>query len=197
MMNDMHSAKCEFLRKFNSSTPEQAQRNAIIASLQRSYTYLALDGRAEFRNSLATLVQLYSVQYLVGVDEAKHLANIEAISNEMSDRFGPILRGGRFRIGIAQKVLNLYIKYLWCANDNFPLPPHCPVDRIILQAAGNNGAWTRLDSIGEYNKWIKGIRKIASENRLSVAEWELLCWNGLGSVDISSLPDSLMSARKA
>lgn len=36
-----------------------------------------------------------------------------------------------FRIGSAQKALNLYRKYLWCLG-YIPFPPHCPFDATII-----------------------------------------------------------------
>jgi hypothetical protein len=37
-----------------------------------------------------------------------------------------------FRVGTAQKALNLYLKYLWCLGE-IKTPPHCPFDRGIIQ----------------------------------------------------------------
>lgn len=86
------------------------------------------------------------------------------------------LSDGRFRIGLAQKALNLYLKYLWCAGFA-ARPPHCPVDAIILESAGIRAAtpWTRLDSIEEYARLIEALRAIASGRPL--AEWELEVWS--------------------
>ena len=84
---------------------------------------------------------------------------------------------GRLRIGTVQKALNLYLKTVWCMEPSWPTPPHCPVDRIILERAGINGSWTKLDSMSTYCEWIERLRKHASGNGFdSVAEWELCAW---------------------
>jgi hypothetical protein len=43
--------------------------------------------------------------------------------------FGNICKG-KINFGIAQKMLNLYLKYMWSLG-NIQEPPHFPVDRII------------------------------------------------------------------
>ena len=35
--------------------------------------------------------------------------------------------------GVAQKLVNLYLKYLWCLAKFNDIPPHCPIDAGILK----------------------------------------------------------------
>jgi hypothetical protein len=57
--------------------------------------------------------------------------------------------------------------------------PHCPVDRIVLNAGGIDGVWTKCDSAKEYMEWINALRKKARP--LSLAEWEHQIWlRGVG-----------------
>ena len=56
--------------------------------------------------------------------------------------------GGRFRIGVAQKALNLYLKHLWCLDWIYE-PPHCPFDNGIirlLRPTPRETLWTQMDS---------------------------------------------------
>jgi hypothetical protein len=81
------------------------------------------------------------------------------------------LNGSRFRIGSAQKALNLYLKMLWCF-DRIPAPPHCPFDRIVLSHVPDceRIKWTELDSPSEYRRIVSCARSVAGG---SLAEWEL------------------------
>jgi hypothetical protein len=104
----------------------------------------------------------------------EHFAAIRGISDNLSASFGSILKGGRFRYGTAQKVLNLYLKFLWRLGQIIA-PPHCPVDGIVLSAAGIEGRWTHSDNEAEYVGWIKILRQKARP--LNLAEWEYRLWS--------------------
>jgi hypothetical protein len=64
-------------------------------------------------------------------EETKHIENINKISLK-SEGHADILNNGKFNFGVSQKLLNLYLKYLWCL-DRIPEPPHFPVDRRIQE----------------------------------------------------------------
>lgn len=115
-------------------------------------------------------------QYKTPVAERTHISNIQKLANALSSKYPAILTDGRFRIGVAQKALNLYLKYLWCAG-LAPVPPHCPFDRrIIEKLLGCSGLnWTYLDKIDDYEDLVRQARKIAGS--MSLSEWELKVWN--------------------
>ena len=46
------------------------------------------------------------------------MRNIVALSEGLSEDHADILAGKRFRVGTAQKALNLYLKYLWCLQNS-------------------------------------------------------------------------------
>lgn len=80
----------------------------------------------------------------------------------------------RFRIGVAQKALNLYLKYLWCL-DRIPVPPHCPFDSTVLRELELEFSWTRSSKIEDYKSWVEHAKVAAGTKTL--AEWELQLWN--------------------
>lgn len=157
---------------------DQIFNMTLSATVQRSVTYqknTVEKDRIDFRRNLQTLLMSLSSQYRKPVSEAAHCENIEALAKEITKKFGSILHGRRFRIGSAQKALNLYLKYLWCLG-RIELPPHCPIDSIILdEIAKESGSpkisWTKLDSITQYEEIICKAKKIAG--RLPLSEWEL------------------------
>jgi len=126
--------------------------------------------------ALRDALRWISAAYVSPVNDSNHLANIVGIADSLSAEYRTLFRDGRFRIGLAQKALNLYLKYLWCAGFA-KQPPHCPVDAIILAAADIKDAkpWTKLDSIDEYARLIERLRSKTKGQPLAV--WELERWS--------------------
>jgi hypothetical protein len=106
------------------------------------------------------------------IDEAEHVAFIAEIAKELSKQLARYLHNGRFRVGVAQKLVNVHLKYLWTAGF-CPEPPHCPIDGRIRDAAGINYLWTKSDSIEEYEQAISELRAISKAKDLTLAQWEL------------------------
>ena len=177
----MKSQKQSFLKRVKVSSVQDALRNSLVASLQRNRTYK--DGfqnfdREPLRRALQSKLRNMESLYSNPVSDESHINNIVEISNSLSKEFGSMLVEGRFRIGTSQKALNLFAKFLWCLNDNWPRPPHCPLDGKILKHVSIYEPWTKLDSAKLYQEWINRIRKYAySMNFTSIAEWELNAWN--------------------
>ncbi len=173
--------KQKFLQLTRVTSPREASNNAITAALQRNLTYrdhVADIDRAAFRTAFTECLNRYGQQYRNPISENQHLDIIEQISYELSTQFAHILVNGRLRIGTSQKALNLYLKFLWCLDATRPTPLHCPVDGIVLQAAGIWGSWTQLDSIKTYAEWITRIHATAHTSGFpNIAEWELAQWN--------------------
>jgi hypothetical protein len=180
----MKSQKQFFLKRVNVSTAQDALRNSLVASLQRNRTYkdeVQNTDREPLRRAIQKKLQKIEPIYSNTISDESHIQNIVEISNSLSTEFGYLLVGGRFRIGTSQKALNLFAKFLWCLNDNWPAPPHCPLDGTILKQVSIYGSWTKLDSSKIYREWIDRIRKHAHSMKFkSIAEWELNMWNKNG-----------------
>jgi len=103
----------------------------------------------------------------------------ESVTDELTDNYKQILRRKRFRIGIAQKAVNVYLKNLWCLSE-ITTPPHCPLDRQIIDKLGLTASerskydWTKLDDIDRYKELIQRCHVVAREAEYqNIAEWEL------------------------
>lgn len=161
---------------------DQIFNMTLGATVQRSMTYrknTVEKDRVDFRRNLQTLLMSLSEQYRRAVSEATHCENIETLAKEITKKHGDVLHDRRFRIGSAQKALNLYLKYLWCLG-RIEMPPHCPIDGIILneitKSTGNKKiGWTKLDSIAEYEEIIRKAKEVAGQS--SLTEWELQFYN--------------------
>lgn len=177
----MKNLKQLFLKQTNTLTVQDALHNSLLASLRRNRTYkngIPHSERVLFRQAIMGKLQEMGTMYSNPVSEELHKNNIVGFSDSFSAEFGHLLVGERFRIGTSQKLLNLFIKFLWCLNDDWPTPPHCPVDNIVLKQANIYGAWTKLDSIELYQDWINRLRiHTHTLNYPSIAEWELAVWS--------------------
>lgn len=165
---------------------DQAMVNSIGAAFQHAGVYVQglkdNDERKDvLRKALAKELQSLVATYANAVTEEAHYQNIVSLADTLTRQFkdSGILRNGRFRIGIAQKALNLYLKYLWYLGD-IPTPPHCPIDRRIIDKLNlnwrerGNYDWTKLDDIEKYKTLIQNCKDKAGS--ASVAEWELKEW---------------------
>ena len=111
-----------------------------LGAFQRSGIYnlnVTEKKKREFTDELKIhLNDLIINQYSKVVSEEKHIENIESIIKK-SKRFSDFQDVNRvlkkeLNFGIAQKLLNLYLKYHWCLG-KVELPPHFPVDRILQE----------------------------------------------------------------
>ena len=119
------------------------------------------------RKHLGSLGEQYRAK---NVTDAEHVKNIATLVAEASKELGPSLYKSNLRFGVAQKLLNLYLKYLW-ATEYIREPPHCPIDGRIAQKAKLKYQWTTSEAEAEYISAIEALRNgPASE---SIATWEL------------------------
>ena len=139
------------------------------------------------------IINDYLFYYKNIVNDVKHVANIDNISYKASKQFSNILHFNRFRIGTSQKILNLYLKYLWCFGETTK-PPHCPIDSLVLEKLKQISpkkykkifsiSWTKLDDINQYKKIIDVAKNIVVND---LSEWELNFWSTFGKVDSENL----------
>ncbi len=142
--------------------------------------------RKEFRKALRTYIEeTFELQYHDTVAEEKHLENIHSIvefskTRKFGDTSIPI------NFGVAQKLLNLYLKYSWCSGKMEMIPIHFPVDRLIQGNLNKEArklkipaldlkAWTQFEDEEDYKKVI-GLAKEVRDKKCptkALAEMEL------------------------
>lgn len=158
----------------------QALLSAEIASLQRAsvYTSQATDlDRRNLGQALRAILTETAEQYTKPVSDEVHVKNIVRLADAISAKCGAFLVDRHLRIGIAQKALNLYLKYLWCL-EQIPTPPHCPLDSIVIAHLPQTVqvSWTQLDNVPTYLALVAAAKEIAGGQ--SLAEWELKVFQG-------------------
>jgi hypothetical protein len=145
---------------------------------RRVYTAEPTDKqRSDLGKVLRSELRRIAAGYFFGVvREEEHVQNISELAGRVSEACKPLLNGGCICFGIAQKALNSYLKYLWCAN-LIPTPPHCPFDDIIIRKLELSPTcerqWTKADE-SAYRAWVSAA-KLAAMGK-SLAEWELYEW---------------------
>ena len=145
----------------------------IGGGFQRAKVYIngaTAKERSEFRNKLHSEVIRIAAEYKNVVGEARHIDNIIQISKIKHSA----LNNGSMNFGVSQKILNLYLKYLWCLEE-IPTPPHFPVDRIIQIELKYKPLvnWTQMKNREKYLQIIEHAKKKAKTENTSIADLEL------------------------
>jgi hypothetical protein len=149
------------------------------ATMQRSRIYragIAEHERSSLHSTLKRVIDAVAPAYAVPVGDTDHVTNICSIAETITRAHAPLLRDGRFRLGPAQKALNLFLKYLWCAG-TIPIPPHCPFDYLIISKLEKSAQcrWTELDDVSQYQRLVDAARQQA--RGVPLAQWELELYN--------------------
>ena len=167
----------------------------VMGTMGHNRTYrenVGPDERLAFRKSLRECLNSTLEEYRTEqVDEDRHVANIEGLASELSERYEEILVDGKFRFGAAQKALNLYLKYGW-ARGMILEPPHCPIDSIVIANIEKcpkrarcricrNTTWTKIRTKYEYLHFVEKARNAANASKQSMARWELEVWKAATS----------------
>lgn len=167
----IHYDKTSFLRyelgilTFKAALSTRTGESPIYSKSCREHQRSPL--KEKLRKELHDIESIYSKGR---IEEADHCAYIADLANRISQSHGQCLHNGRFRFGIAQKLTNIHLKYLWVAG-LIEEPPHCPIDGIIRDLANLNYDWTTNDSKEDYEEAIASLRSHALPRSLSV--WEL------------------------
>ena len=134
--------------------------------------------------------EMVKLSYHKRVDRVQHARNIEWLARNISRKCKFHLHEGRFRIGVTQKLFNLYLKFLWAGGTIRTTPPDCTFDSRIIN---DEGLWKRMprnpddqiyrrwtisDCMSHYEMWADAAKSVADEKGFkSSAEWELVLYN--------------------
>lgn len=123
---------------------------------------------------LAYLSREVIPKYRDPVKEEQHYKHIDDLIASANSAGRQVLGHLGYKYGVAQKLLNLFLKYNWCLG-TIAEPPHCPVDRIIIGKTRYKGKknWTEITLRSEYQEIMDEIRRLANLQDLSIAMWEL------------------------
>jgi hypothetical protein len=151
------------------------------ASVQRSRLYkngLCAEDRRKTPNFRASVIAYIEAEifqsYKNGCSEEQHYKNIELLIAKAGTLGTGILGADGYKYGVAQKLLNLAVKYLWCLG-HIEEPPHCPIDRIVINKTKfkDKVNWTKITKRKQYEGVINEIKELSSAKHLTPAQWEL------------------------
>jgi len=128
--------------------------------------------KIDFRNFIKDKLKTFKNIYKNGnVDEGSHIQNLLDFKNLIDNNYKAILKNNGINFGRVQKLLNLYLKYLWSLGE-IEVPPHCPFDSIIISKLDNTSGiiWTDM-TLDDYKLLITRAKEKAGNKNLS--EWEL------------------------
>jgi hypothetical protein len=161
-------------------------RLTFDGAFQRSKIYgknVSSVKRKEFRDYMTTELPniVLTIQKRKRYTDQDHYKTITRFSYKVTKTFNEILYKKKFRIGNAQKFINLYWKLAWLTKRTSTRPVHCPFDSIIMKKLPKNVRvpWTQFNTIREYQHLVNAAKEIAGKNK-SIAEWEMkIYWNVL------------------
>lgn len=151
---------------------------SVNASFQRANVYSESPSpirKVYFKRMLKGFIDNIIIEYgKREVSESTHIENIKSIS-EYSKCFEDILANGKLNFGVSQKLLNLYLKYMWCLGIITITPPHFPVDSIIQRKLNLKVIpWTKMNDEKNYLKVISHAKTVLADyNYNTIAELEL------------------------
>jgi hypothetical protein len=158
-------------------------RNSINAAVARNPIYsnnATQVQKRNFRESCKQRLVELGVRYYVWEWNLESYTNeITSFSNSISHSHGQLLTIGRLNIGTSQKMVSLYLKYLWLDGDPSKKPIGAVLDRGIIVESGypNPPDWTKLDDINVYRDIQLAIsEKASSQGYGSAAVWEAEKW---------------------
>ncbi len=133
-----------------------------------------------FKIKIGEYLDRFLLEYKNKVNEDSHCSNLNELESLINEN-SKILHGGSISFGTVQKLLNLYLKYLWCL-DEIQEPPHCPIDSIVLKMIEGESQtrWTKMDE-GDYQRIISKLKDNKAKNKKSedsIAKWELREFSG-------------------
>jgi hypothetical protein len=131
--------------------------------------------KEKFRNFLKN--KLESFKFLSDSEEYTRQIKNFKLDIEREKKYSDLLVNNKISFGRVQKLINLYLKYLWV----FGLakePPHCPFDSIIISRlkAKVPGFANYKFTEDHYRQLVNLARKNAGDG-LSISEWELKVFN--------------------
>lgn len=154
----------------------QFSKLTISASFSRANIYIK--DAPEFRRKAFKKTLFYAINAIADdlqniKNESNFLSRIRTVIHQ-SNNYDDILEGGKLRFGIAQKVVNLYLKYLWCAGLIEGIPLHFPLHRLIQKGTRDIISWTQLTEEDD-DKYLAKLNELCpGEDK---AEWELREYN--------------------
>ena len=186
--NNMSIQSEQLLEEQNFFLKNQFWQLSIAAAFSRANVYKKTGDQAKsienhrnrFKQELFEYVNDSLIPHIEKENGSSEslLSAILDIQNFSKKAFNDFLEGGELKIGVCQKIINLYLKYLWCAQLIDFTPPHFPLDRMIQEKTIKKVLvnWTEMTEIKDTELSYDTIINKLYTNE-DKAEWELKSYN--------------------
>ena len=154
---------------------------AALSTRDKRYTIYKNDIKAHQRkpakDAIRDVLAEIETKYDTMLSDMEHVQYISDTAAKLTNDIGQYLRNDEFRVGIAQKLINMHLKYLWCSGV-INEPPHCPIDGIIrdkvkVEYPDFDYDWISSNSIEEYKSAVTILRQQAERKDQTISQWEL------------------------
>lgn len=164
------------------ATAHDWHKTTVGPVFKEAKTETEKEQKKEFKKALREELRSLARQYEgKDMDTDTHIQNILGLAERLGKRHSGILHEDKLVFGIAAKALDVYLKYLHCANFDVR-PPHCPFDYGIVDELNPKGdverRWTFCDKQEDYREWVRLAKEAAKRDGFdSVTDWETVTWD--------------------
>jgi hypothetical protein len=158
-------------------------RNSVNAALQRAGVYandVDANLKTRFKNEAKKWLAQFGESYRINeFTSGKWCDSLDELSRHLEHEFGPYLREGSLKLGIAQKMVSLYLKYRWLLGAAEKKPLFAVLDRGIIRSAEipNPPNWTQINDRKEYLRAVNAVEDFTKNSGYDDGpSWEAETW---------------------
>lgn len=168
-------------------------RNSFNAATQRgkSVYAVAIDDprRGEFRNWIKEWLTSLGLRYIAWEYTPQTFCReIEDLKREANQHHSAVLAPGMITLGVSQKLIALYLKYLWLLGSAEKMPLFPPLDNRVFGAVGLRipAGFKGIDDMQVLkDAWAKVDAHAAELGMRSGTIWESRWWSDSGDEDLA------------
>lgn len=158
-------------------------RNSVNAALQRAGVY-AKEADTNLKNKFKDKAKEWLIKFgesysIKEFTSEKWCDSIDELSRHLEGEFGPYLREESLKLGVAQKMVSLYLKYRWLLGEAEKKPLFAVLDRGIIRSAKipNPPNWTQINHRKEYLRVVTAVEDFARSSGYDDGpSWEAESW---------------------
>lgn len=136
--------------------------------------------KAAFRESIRSWLRQFGGRYCAWeYDIHRYCDEIGRLKALLEQEHGGALHRQRLAFGVCQKLVGVYLKYLWLLGDASKKPAAPPLDSKVIEAAKVPGRpnWTEIATPDQYREIVDHVRLHTSQTPfVCPVVWEAETW---------------------
>jgi hypothetical protein len=137
-------------------------------------------GKESFRKGVKDWLRILGLRYFAWeYDLTRYCKEIESLMSYAQEQHFAVLANGAVKIGVCQKVIGVYLKYLWLLGDQSKKPKAPILDSKVLGKANVGGNWTEIETIAQYRDMVDQVEQYVSDHHSDydcAVVWEAETW---------------------